>query len=76
MLHLSQLSQRTLAVILPLEIPEPSSRVYRAVSSWVGMLCPVVVLAERVMLLPSAELYMRNMFALLIIVPCARATQE
>ena len=47
-----------------------------AASLCVGMTCPEVLLGETVTFWPSAELYMMNMLALLIIVPCASATQE
>ena len=75
MLQLLQLLHRTLAVILPFDIPEPSSKAMSVAPLYVGMMWPVVFLGEIVTFWPFAELYMRKMLALLIIVPCARATQ-
>ena len=74
--QLVQLPHRTLAVILPLAIPEPSRRETSTTLLCVGITCPGAFRGESVTFLPSAELYMRNMLALLIIVPCASATQE
>ena len=75
-LHSWQLLHLKLAVILPSEIPEPSKRETFAASLRVGMECSGAFRGDRVTFVPSAELYMRNMLAFVIVVPCARATQE
>ena len=75
-LQLLQLAHLTLAIILPLEIPEPAMRVTSAASLCVGITWPEEFLGLMVTFNSSAELCITNMLALLIAVPCASATHE
>jgi hypothetical protein len=71
--QLLQLEHLTLATIIPLETPEPSSSVTSASPLNWGMEYEVARRGESVTLFPSAEVYMTNILELTILLPCPRA---
>lgn len=58
--HVLQLLHLTLAIIFPLETPDPSIKVTFASVSYRGITLPLPSLGERVTFWPSAEVYLRS----------------
>lgn len=75
-LQLLQFPHLTLAVILPLLIPLPSSSDISAALSYNGITCPTPSLGDMVTFEPSAEVYMTKMFEFAMPEPWPSATHE